>query len=264
MKYRLGVKNELIYLFLISAITKFFSYSILKVELEVLLLLGFLGLVLLETWFIRTFCLYSGKKISRYSDVIMRISLKERFFSYFILPSIFYISLLFFLYYNRNSILGDTVLGVSMVLFLILFLNVKSSLNKVYSLEISTRAIFDFICITIFYLLLNTSIRLGMSFETFGILTFAFSAILLCFVLKIHEKLGFIEIIVSIVSSLFISMITLCFWDHNLFVIPAMGTLSFYLVISLWNIRFAGRIKLLDYLIPFLYVALATVLILTL
>ena len=227
-----------------------------------LLFIGFLGVLLLETWFVRAFSLYSGKKVSKYSDVIIRISLKDRFFAYFILPAIFYVSLLFFLFFNRNTMLGYVVLAGCMILLLVLFLNVKSSLNKLYSLAIATRAIFDFICITIFYLLLNSYIRIGFGIEMFTILTILSSLVLLVFVLKIHNRLGFIEFWVSVLSALAVSLFTIFFWDYNVFVIPAVGALAFYLIISIWNIRFSGKIKLVDYLVPFLYVAIAIILVL--
>jgi hypothetical protein len=222
-----------------------------------------LGIVLLETWFIRSFRLYSGKKISKYSDVIVRISLKERFFSYFVLPLLFYASILAFLYFNRNLLLGHVVLGICMVLFLVLFLNVKSSLNKIYSIENATRAIFDFICITILYLLTNIFVRVGFSMWIFALILFGTSFVLLLFSLKLHRKLGFLEILVSKLSAIFISCLTIIFWSTNIFVIPIVAALAFYLVISIWNIRFSGKIHLVDYFLPFLYVVLALILILT-
>ncbi|KUK67507.1 MAG: transmembrane(s)protein [candidate division WS6 bacterium 36_33] len=262
MKYKLKIKNDILYLFLLLTVTQFFNYSVLRAPLRFLVLLGVVGLLLLETWFIRAFSIYSGKKVSKYSDVIIRISLKDRFFGYFILPAIFYVSLLFFLFFNRNEMLGYVVLAGCMVLLLVLFLNVKSSLNKLYSLAIATRAIFDFICITIFYLLLNSYIRIGFGIEMFTILTILSSLVLLVFVLKIHNRLGFIEFLVSILSSLVVSLFTIFFWNYNIFVIPAVGALAFYLIISIWNIRFSGKIKFVDYLIPFLYVAIAIILVL--
>ena len=262
MKYNLKIKNDILYLFLLLTVTQFFNYSVLRAPLGLLLFIGFLGVLLLETWFVRAFSLYSGKKVSKYSDVIIRISLKDRFFAYFILPAIFYVSLLFFLFFNRNAMLGYVVLAGCMILLLVLFLNVKSSLNKLYSLAIATRAIFDFICITIFYLLLNSYIRIGFGIEMFTILTILSSLVLLVFVLKIHNRLGFIEFWVSVLSALAVSLFTIFFWDYNVFVIPAVGALAFYLIISIWNIRFSGKIKLVDYLVPFLYVAIAIILVL--
>jgi hypothetical protein len=161
-------------------------------------------------------------------------------------------------------LLGHVVLGVCTVLLLILFLNVKSSLNRIYSFAIATRAVFDFMCITIFYLLLNSFVRIGVSMEIFTVLLSISALILLIFVLRIHDRLGPFELLIAIFSSLFIAMFNLFFWNYNIFVIPAVGTLAFYLIISLWNVRFAGKIKLLDYLIPFFYVVIAIILILTL
>jgi hypothetical protein len=262
MKYKLKIKNDILYLLLLLTVTQFFNYGVLRAPLSFLILLGVAGVLLLETWFVRAFSLYSGKKVSKYSDVIIRISLKDRFFGYFILPAIFYISLLFFLFFNRNEMLGYVVLAGCMILLLVLFLNVKSSLNKLYSLAIATRAIFDFICITIFYLLLNSFIRIGFGIEMFTILTILSSLVLFVFVLKIHNRLGFIEFLVSVLSAFAVSLFTIFFWNYNIFVIPAVGALAFYLIISIWNIRFSGKIKFVDYLVPFLYVAIAIILVL--
>jgi hypothetical protein len=262
-KYRLKVQNDIIYLFILLTLTEFFNYLVPNTRGIGLLLTAGFGVLLLETWFIRTFRLYSGKKISKYSDVIVRISLKERFFSYFVLPLIFYISILAFLYFNRNLILGHVVLGICMVLFLMLFLNVKSSLNKIYSIENATRAVFDFICISVLYLLTNVFVRIGLSMLIFAIVVFITTTILLLFSLKLHKKLGAIESGVSLLSAIFVACLTIIFWNTNIFVIPLVSALGFYLVISMWNIRFAGKIHLVDYILPFLYVVLALILILT-
>lgn len=263
-KYRLKVQNDLAYLFLLLVLTEFFNYLVPITRDFTLILTGVMGALLLETWFIRAFGKYSGKKISKYSDVIVRISLRERFFSYFVLPAIFYSSILAFLYFNRNMVLGHVLLGVCMVLFLVLFLNVKSSLSKIYSVANATKAIFDFICITILYLLVNVYVRIGVSLAIFSLLLFVSAFVLLIFSLKLHRRIGVIEFGISILSSLFIVLLTAIFWNTNIFVIPLISTLAFYLVISIWNIRFAGKIHFVDYILPFLYVILALTLILTL
>lgn len=262
-KYKLRTQNDIIYLFILLLVTKIFSYLAAYTRGSILIITGILGVLLLETWFIRTFTLYSGKKISKYSDVIVRISLKERFFSYFVLPLLFYLSLLAFLFFNKNIILGNVVLGVCIVLFLILFLNVKSSLNKIYSIASATRAIFDFLCISILYLLTNVYVRIGLSSYMFAGIIFVTALILLLFSLKLHNKFGIAELIISILSALFISFLTYIFSNTNIFVIPAISGLAFYLVISMWNVRFAGKTHFSDYLLPFLYVILALILVLT-
>ncbi len=219
-KYRLKVQNDLAYLFLLLVLTEFFNYLVPITRDFTLILTGVMGALLLETWFIRAFGKYSGKKISKYSDVIVRISLRERFFSYFVLPAIFYSSILAFLYFNRNMVLGHVLLGVCMVLFLVLFLNVKSSLSKIYSVANATKAIFDFICITILYLLVNVYVRIGVSLAIFSLLLFVSAFVLLIFSLKLHRRMGVIEFGISILSSLFIVLLTAIFWNTNIFVNP--------------------------------------------
>lgn len=259
---KIELKNDLLLLFVLLIVTVIFNNLVLISSSRILLAWGILGLVVLEIWFIIVFRNNSQKKISKYSNVLMKASLKERLFPCFILPALFYISLLFFLYFNRNAILGNIVLGVSMVLLLVLFLNVKSSLKRYYSVHILTRTIFDFLCITILYLLLNSFLRMGFSLEVYTGLAFASSLVLSIFVLKLHDRIGGVEFLTAVMSSIFISASMVLFWNSNVFVIPAIGSLMFYLVISIWNIRFAGRTKFLDYMSPVLYVILAMILIL--
>lgn len=261
-KERINIKNDLLLLFVVSAITVIFNDSVLTGSLRTTIIWGIVGLTILIIWFIRLFAANSQKKISKYSNVLMKISLKDRLFQYFLLPSIFYVALLFFLYYNRNTILGYIVLGVSMILLLVLFLNIKSSLKRYYSVHILTRTIFDFLCITILYLLLNAFLRIGVSLQLYTALSFLSSLVLSIFVLKLHDRIGGFEVLTATISSVFIATSMLLFWNKNIFIIPAIGSLMFYLVISLWNIRFAGKTKFDDYLSPILYVIFAVTLIL--
>jgi hypothetical protein len=263
-KNKIKIEKDLLYIFLLIFITEVFFYNVDTTPFPVLAIIGGFGLLLLETWFIQVFSKYSGRKVSKYSDVIVKISLKDRFFSYFILPGIFYISLLAFLYFTKNALLGHFASGVSMVLILILFLNVQASLNRVYTVTGTTKAIFDFICITIFYLLINIFIRLGLSLPVFIALGFISAFVLLFFILKLHDRVGLIEFIITFLSSIFIASSLYAFWNFNVFVIPAVGALAFYLIVSLWNIRFSGKIYLIDYFVPFLYVGIALILILNL
>ena len=256
------IKNEMFYSILLLVVTEVFNYFVLKVPFKYLLVIGILGIVVLELWIIRTFKLYSQKKVSKYSDVVMKISLKRRSFQYFVLPFLFYVSLLFFLYFNRNAILGHLVLIISIVFILVACVNMKNSLQRHYSIALATRTIYDFICITALYLLLNSYLRIGFSLEEFILLSFFSSFLLLLSILRLHDRLGPIEALVAIVSSLLVCGSMYVVWNSNVFVIPCVGALTFYLIASFWNLRFAGRTKLSDYLYPVVYVSLALVIIL--
>ncbi len=251
----------MLYLFLITVITVYFSYTT-HIPGIVYLYAGGLGLILLLTWFVRAFALYSGRRISQYSEVIQRISLKERSFSYFVLPTIFYLSLLLYLYYNTSFVMDLVLIVVASLQILILFLNVKSSLSKVYTIASQTRAVFDFVCISTFFLLMSVYIRLGLELTLFLPLVFITSLILFWFDIKVHSRESLSGLLLSVVSSLFVSIFSCSFFLTNIFVIPAVSTLAFYLILSLWNIRFSGKVKLADYIVPFLYSILALILIL--
>jgi len=255
-------KNEIFLGILLFLVTEVFNYFVLRTSFKYLILIGILGVVVLEFWIVRIFRLYSQKKVSKYSDVVMKISLKRRFFQYFVLPFLFYVSLLFFLYFNRNEILGHLVLIISVGFLLVACINMKNSLQRHYSIALATRTIYDFICITALYLLLNSYLRIGFSLGEFLLLSFVTSFLFLISILRIHNRLGLVEALVAIVSSFLVCSSMYVAWDSNVFVIPAVGALAFYLIASFWNLRFAGRTKLADYLYPLVYVLLALVVIL--
>ena len=249
------------YLLLVILVTVYFAFTT-HVPNRMYILSGVLGNLLILTWFIRAFALYSGRKISQYSEVIQRISLKERFFTCFVLPILFYSSLLLFIYFNTSFLMDIVLIVIASILLLVLFLNVKSSFKKIYSIEKQTRAIFDFICIASSYMLLSVVIRFGQSMLISLPIIALISIILFWSNIKIHRKEGLSSFTISFLSSIFVAIVCGIFFDTNIFVVPAVGTLAFYLILSIWNIRFAGKIKLLDYLPPFIYSVIALILIL--
>ena len=261
LKKKIELKKEILYLLLLSIVTVYFAYST-HTPNKTYMVSGILGTLLILTWFIRAFVLYSGRKISKYSEVIQRISIKDRFFIYFVLPILFYGSLLLYLYFNTSFTMDMVLVLVSIILLLILFLNVKSSFRKIYSVEQQTRAIFDFICIAAFYLLSSVIIRLAIPMWSSLLILFVVSLLLFWSDIKIHRHENIQSLLITTLSALFVCATSGIFFNSNIFIIPAISTLSFYLILSLWNIRFAGKLKLVDYLLPFIYSVLALILIL--
>ena len=261
MKKKLELKNEIFYLLLIVLVTVYFAYSTHS-ENNIYILSGVLGNLLILTWFVRAFTLYSGRRISQYSEVIQRISLRDRFFTNVALPLLFFTSLLFYIYFNTLFLMDIVLIVVCTVLLLILFLNIKSSFRKIYSIETQTRAVFDFICIATFFLLSSVIIRLGIYIWYSLGMIFVLSMILFWSDIKIHRKESVSAFIMSLVSAGFVTLTSGILLSTNIFILPAVSTLAFYLILSLWNIRFAGKLKLVEYLLPFLYSVLALILIL--
>jgi hypothetical protein len=256
------IKDELIYWILILLLSGFFLYlTTINASRNTLMAVGFLNVLLLETWFIRTFILYSGRKISKYSEVIQRTSLQERFFDYFILPIIFLSTFMTYLYYNTNILMAYWVMALCMGVIFALFVNVKSSLGKVYRISSLTKGIFDLICIVTFYLSLNVLFRFDLNVQ--GVLLMAGGLAMIMFLseLQLHDRLNLTSLLIAFVSSVFVSLAMGVFIFQSIFIATAVGTLAFYLIISLWNIRFSGKYKFTDYLVPFIYGIIALILI---
>jgi hypothetical protein len=256
------IKGELIYWFLILILSGFFLYlTSLDESKELLLIIGVLNVLVLETWFIKTFFLLSGRKISQYSEVIQRISFKDRLFDYFIMPAIFLITFMLYLYFNRNLTLSYIIIGLCMSVLLILFINVKSSLKKVYRIDKLTKGVFNFVCILTFYLSLNVILRFDLNlWIKLGIVS-CLAVLMLLSELQLHDRVTVVSFLVSIISSIFITLSIGIFIFQSIFVATAIGIVAFYIIISLWNIRFQGKYKFFDYLAPLIYGTIALILI---
>ncbi|MCD4811956.1 hypothetical protein K8R14_05190 [bacterium] len=259
------IKNELVYWILLIILSAFFMYLVnTGAQRQILLMIGMLNIVVLQAWFVRIFLLFSGRKISQYSDVIQRISLRERVFEYFVLPTIFLSTFMLFLFFNKGVLMGYWVFILCMLIMFVMFVNVKSSLRHIYRINMVTKGVFDFICIITFYLSLNILFRIGLDVGLAMLLSFVIAFLLFLAELQLHDCIDMISVFVSLASSLFVALCIGCFIFQNIFVITSIGTVAFYLIVALWNVRFVGKYKLKDYLTPFLYCIISLILIFSL
>ena len=256
------IRGELLYWFLIIILSGFFFYlTTIGASRNLLIATGALNILLLETWFLRTFLLFSGRKISQYSEVIQRISFKDRFFDYFVLPAIFLSTFMIYLYYNKNIVMSYWIIFVSMTVLLTLFVNIKSSLKRVYRVSSITKGIFDLVGIITFYLSINLLLRVELQIWVILSIIFVLALLILLSELQLHDRITVPAFFISIISALFIALSIGVFLFQSIFIATAIGTVSIYLIIALWNIRFSGKYKLLDYLPPFIYGVIALILI---
>lgn len=256
------LKGELIFWFLIITLTIFFIYlTTLANSLGSLIAIVLLNLLLLETWLIRTFFLYSGRKISQYSEVIQRISFKDRFFDYFIMPAIFLTTFMFYLYFNKDLTVSYWMTSLCMGVLLILFINIKSSLRRFYKIGTLTKGIFDLIGILTFFLSINVFLRFDWDVWIKLLITAGLALVMFLSELQLHDRITVLSFLISLVSAIFVSLSIGVFIFQSIFVATAIGTVAFYMIISLWNVRFSGKYKFLDYLPPLLYGSIALILI---
>jgi hypothetical protein len=120
------------------------------------------GLFLVVSWLLHTYHLFAKKKVSKSSDVLLKISLRDRLFSHILLPLLSYISIASFFFFSRNHYLNQIVIVVTIALFFYLFLHIRTSYEKVFYIEKHTRVVYDFITISTFYLFTSTIAHLGL------------------------------------------------------------------------------------------------------
>lgn len=256
------MKDEIVYWALIVAVSSFFLYLTTQgVSHRLLMAVGVLNLLLLETWFIRAFLLFSGRKVSQYSEIIQRISLKDRFFDYFVFPVLFLTTFMFFLYFNKNILMSYWVTALCMFVLMVLFVNIKSSLRKVYRISSLTRGIFSLICILSFYLSINVILRFDINIWVKLVASGGLGLLMFLSELLLHDRLTFGSFLLSLLSSLFVALSIGAFVYQSVFVATAIGTVSFYIIVALWNVRFSGKYKFVDYLSPLLYGIITLILI---
>lgn len=256
------IKGELLFWILIVTLTIFFLYlTTLANSLGSLIAIGVLNFLVLETWLIRTFFLYSGRKISQYSEVIQRISFKDRLFDYFIMPAIFLGTFMFYLYFNKDIKVSYWMIALCMGVLLVLFVNIKSSLRRFYKIGTLTKGVFDLVGILTFFLSINVFLRFDL--DTWVKLLIAGGLALIMFLseLQLHDRITAISFLISLLSAVFVSLSIGVFIFQSIFVATAIGTVAFYMIISLWNVRFSGKYKFMDYLPPLLYGSIALILI---
>lgn len=204
------------------------------------------------------------KKVSKYSDVLMRINLKERLFTHVLLPFLFYTSVVSFLYFSANQYMNQLVVIGSSTLFFYLFLHIKSSYEKAFYISKTTKVVYDLITITTFFLVVSVIVNLGIPFAISGWLIFLTSFVSLIYMLYLNNKFAFDGVTIAVLSSLLVTAVAYYMWQMNIFVIPAVTATTFYAIVSIWHVRFSGSRSLDDYIPPLMYTLMILILIFSL
>jgi hypothetical protein len=249
------------YLFLIFELLSTPSFA---VNLWYFLAIAIVGYVLINMWLFSTYKLSSIKKASKYSDVILRVNLWERLFSYVFLPLVFYTSVVTFILFSTSNMLTQIVIVVSVALFFYLFLFVRTSYEKVYSMNRMTRVASDFVSIVVYFLLLTVINRVVVDISYFSLILFFLTLFCFVYVLYHHNKFENSSAILAIFSSLAITVTHLAIENRGIYYTPLLLSILYYLVISLWNVRFSGSRALGDYMPPLMFAIMAIILLLSL
>ncbi|MCK9368687.1 hypothetical protein M0R04_01795 [Candidatus Dojkabacteria bacterium] len=255
-------KREFVYCSYLFLILELLITKTFIVNIYYFLATAVIGYLLINAWLISTYKLHGAKKVSKYSDALLKVKLWDRLFSYVLLPLLFYSAVVVFLLFSSSLYLNQIVIVVSLFLFFYLFLYVRTSYEKIYSVNKVTRVVYDFISIVVFFLLSEVILRIGLSPIISALLLLAISLMSFLYILYHHNKIEAKTAITAVFSSMIIAII--CIWTFGLNSISLSAVLSilFYLTIALWNVRFGGSRKISDYIPPLMFSLMALILIL--
>lgn len=259
-KYR----REFVYTSYIFLIFELLVTPKFVVNLWYYLATAIVGYVLINMWLFSTYKLQSNKKVSKYSDVILRVNLWERLFSYVFLPLVFYTSIVMFLLFSSSVILNQIVIVASVTLFFYLFLFVRTSYERVYSLNRMTRVSSDFVSIFVYFLTISVITRVVTDTAYYSLILFFLTLFCLVYILYHHNKFENSAVVWAIVSSGLITVAYFIAGQQGIYYTPLFLTILYYLVVSLWNVRFSGSRNLGDYMPPVMFSIMALILLLSL
>lgn len=226
--------------------------------------LSLIGYVLINLWLFSTYRLYSSKKVSKYSEVVLRVKLWERLFSYVFLPLLFYTSVVAFLLLSSSNLLNQIIIVASVTLFFYLFLYVRTSYEKIYSINRMARIATDFTSIVVFFITTNVLTRVINNEYLLALSIFFLALFSFVYILYHHNKFDGSTAILAILSALCISLVPIIAGIQGIYSTSAILSIIYYLIISIWNVRFSGATTLSEYMPPIMYSIMALILILSL
>lgn len=240
-------------LYLYNNITNFVAFSI--------------AILLIYT--LELFTSYQNKssKVELNLDINDDVNELSHLFHKIILPVILYLAIVGFGYYNYSSSFLLIILGITFLIFMILFVNTKAFLQNKISVEHKTHYVYDIIKILTFFLLINTLSNAYRSSERsliyFTILSIAVTFIILLLMLWRIEKIRKKTILYSLFAA---SLIGLIFQGLHSFLTlnPLQLSLSmiflFYILSAIIHHRLMGtltRSVLMEYgIVIFLVLAI--------
>ncbi len=264
MKFFKKYIRELTVVFFLFLLLGFLITPFFIVTIKNYFIIGSLGLLLLFSWFIAIYFLYANKKVKRHGEVLIRVRFTEKLFNFFILPSLFYVVVVFTTFFVKSFYLNFSILVSFAFILFVLLVHIRASYEKVHYVSSVTKIVYDAVLIMIFFLSMFVVTSLGFLDLEMTYFSAIIAAVLLLYKLIIDKQLCRNGIILIFISIVFLFVVSYTVMGFNLFVITAVTTLSFYLVVSVWTIRLAGYTKWGDYFNPIIYTIMALILIFSL
>lgn len=252
-------KRELLYTIILFVI---FEILTLVMSIPYFLAVSWIGMLLLLTWVLISFVAYSGKKVSRFSEVIIKMQLKTRWYQYIFVPVVFYISLCGFIFFVSSAFLQQFIILLGCLCLFLLMLHIRSTYQKIYTVSRMSRVVFDLVNIMFFYVLVMT-LRVSGYVDIYLIIVISavLAFLILTSSLAISHKMSTKGLIMSAFGGVIIGIAGYLTKSQNIYAFPFIATLTFYAVLSFWYIRLSGVKKLDQYIPPLLFLIMSLILV---
>lgn len=249
---------------LINTIVLFVCLELLTVSVSFnqFLVFALLGLVSLIIWAISSFITNSAKKVSKYSDEIIKIQFKMRWYQYFVVPILFYLSLVVYIFFVHQDFMRQVIILLGCFANFVLFVHTKLTYEKVFTFSRISKVAFDLINVIFFFIMSNILVVSGyFSFFAILLILSVFCLAIFIFNMQLSYQFSGKGLVIAIIFTLvlFVSGIYLEVFLFSRFAF--LMTLIFYLLISFWHIRMSGERKIDKYLSPLLFALMALILI---
>jgi len=255
----MSFRKELVYTILIFVLWEISSFSDNAFHIY---LFG-LGITLVLVWCITTLFKYSTRQISKYTETMVKLQIKQRWISYIFIPSIFFSSVSLYLFFVSNDFYKQFIILIGVVCLFILFTNIKSSYLKQYSIEKNTRVIFDLINIVFLFCVVSGMQYSGLfTYQTISLIAGLSVLLLLISALSISQQYTATGFVIALVFAIIVGLVAYFARLLNFFVYPFAVVLVFYMLLSFWHIRLSGERHFSGYLPPILFALMAIVIIL--
>lgn len=216
-----------------------------------------LGSTLLIVWLVTNYSHYAHKGISEYTEVLVKINLKQRFFAFFVTPLLFYISISLYLGGIESMILRQFTIILGSIIQFVMFVHIRSSYQKTFSMERNTRFIFQIVDLVLFYIGVTGFVLLGTDILLRIVGATVLGFLLLTHQLLLHKQYSAKAVLILLTSVAGIALSAMYFASFGAIIFPLYLSVVFYLILSLWGIRLNGITKLEDYVTPILFSLMA-------
>ena len=220
-------------------------------------ILSLVGGVLTFAWIFVTYAIEATKSLSKYSSVLIKINLKQRFFAYFVTPNLFYWAVTLYMISVRNMYLRQAVVIISAAAMYMLLVHIKASYEHDMELKSQTKYVFLLIDLILFYIAVTGYVMSGSTLIHRVVAPAGLAFLLLTHQLMLHKELHLDGIVNAIASALLVAAGALYFVQYAPLAFTLFITVLFYMILNWWGLKFDGRYRWSDYLPPILYASMA-------